>query len=155
MIPLADDVPRTRTPVVTLALSAACVVAALVALLAGDGIWTALLLAASALWIWIFGRSVEDRIGPVWFALLALFGGAGGAMIGIAAGMDDRYAAAAATGVALEVVAAYLIRFRSARILCLLPLPPVAGLVETPPWPWALVGAAIVVLLGAAGAYGG
>ena len=154
MIPLADDVQRTRKPVVTLVLSVAAAGAALAALFAGDGIWTVLLLAACALWIWVFGRSVEDAIGPVWFVLLALVGGAGAVMIGIAAGMDGRYAAAAASGVALEVVVAHLLRFRDVRILCLVPVPVVARIVETPAWPWALTGAALLVLLGAAGAYG-
>ncbi len=155
MIPLADDVERSRRPLISLALWIACGLAALAALLSGDGAWTALLLLACGLWIWIFGRSVEDRIGHWWLALLAIAGGGGAALLGIAAGMDDRYAAAAATGVAFEVVTSHRIRFPEARVLCLSPVPYYAGLVMTPAWLWALIGAAIVLLLGAAGAYGG
>ncbi len=155
MIPLADDVSRTRTPLVTLVTWVAADVAALVALLSGEGAWTALLLLACGLWIWVFGRSVEDRIGPLWLGLLGLAGGAGAAMLGIAAGMDDRLAAAAATGIAFEVVAAHRIRFPQARILSLSLVPYYAGLVMTPAWLWVLLGASLGVALGAAGAFGG
>ena len=155
MIPLADDVERQGGAPLSLALSAAGAVAALVALVRGDGLLTTSLLAACALWTWVFGRSVEERIGRTWFGLLALAGGAGGVMIGLSAGMDDRLAAAAATGVAFEVVVAHRLRFREARILCLSPVPYFASLVATPAWLWALGGAVLAIALGGAGAYGG
>jgi len=155
VIPLADDVERSRRPLLSLVLWIASGVAALIALIGGDGVWTALLLLACGLWIWVFGRSVEDRIGHFWLALLAIAGGGGAALLGIAAGMDGRYAAAAATGVAFEVVTAHRLRFREARVLCLSPVPYYAGLVMTPAWLWALVGGVIVLALAAAGAYGG
>lgn len=155
MIPLADDVQRTRVPAVTFVTWVAADVAALIALLNGEGPWTALLLLGCGLWIWVFGRSVEDRIGPVWLGLLSLAGGAGAAMIGIAAGMDDRYAAAAATGIAFEVVAAHRVRFRDARVLSVSLVPYYAGLVLTPAWIWVLVGGAAAILLATAGAFGG
>ena len=155
MIPLADDVERDGGAPLSLALAAAGGVATLVALVRGDGVVTALLIAACALWTWVFGRSVEARIGRVWFLLLALAGGAGGVMLGLAAGMDDRYAAAAATGIAFEVVVAHRLRFREARILCLSPVPYFAGLVMTPAWLWALGGGALTIALGGAGAYRG
>lgn len=155
MIPLADDVERGGGAPLSLALGAAGGIAALVALVRGDGLVTALLLGACALWTWVFGRSVEDRIGRLWFAALALVGGAGGVMLGLAAGIDDRLAAAAATGVAFEVVVAHRLRFREARILCLSPVPYFAGLVMTPAWLWAVGGAVVAIVLGSAGAYGG
>ncbi len=155
MIPLADDVARSRRPLVTLAMWIAANAAALIALLAGDGPWTALLLLCCGLWTWIFGRSVEDRIGHLWLALLALTGGTGGVLLGVAAGMDDRYAVAAATAVAGEVIAAHRLRFREARVLCLSAVPYYAGLVMTPAWLWVLAGAAITTALAAAGAFGG
>jgi membrane associated rhomboid family serine protease len=155
VIPLADDVERGGGAPLSLLLAAAAGIAACVALVSGDGVWTTLLLAGCSLWIWVFGRSVEDLLGRVWFGLLALSGGLGGVLIGLAAGMDDRYAAAAATGVAFEVVATHGVRFRGAHVLCLSPVPYFAGLVMTPAWLWVLLGGVLVIVLGAAGAYGG
>ena len=155
MIPLADDVERSRGPLLSLLLSAAAGGAALLAALHGDGLWTILLLLLCALWIWIFGRSVEDRVGHIWFGLLAALGGTGAVMIGLAAGMDSRHAAAAAAGVAFEVVTFHVVRFRDARILCISPVPYFAGLVMTPAWLWALTGAVLATALSFAGALGG
>lgn len=155
MIPLADDLPRSRPARVTLLTWLAADVAALISLLRGDGLATTALLLVCGLWIWIFGRSVEDRIGPLWLSALVLFGGAGAVLLGIASGMESRYAAAAATGVAFEIVIAHRARFRRARVLCLSPVPYYAGLLMTPAWVWALAGGVLAALLAFAGAYGG
>ena len=152
MIPLADDLPRTRAPRVTLAATVLALVAALAALVDGDGLLTALLTALCALWIWVFGRSVEDRAGAPLTLALILLGGCGAALVAIAADANEVWPSWAALGVAFELVAAHLLRFPGARILCLCLVPYYAGMVMTPAWTWALagaLGAAVLVLAGA------
>ena len=155
MIPLADDLLRSRAPRVTLTATLLAVAFAFAALIDGDGLLTALLTILCALWIWVFGRSVEDRIGSLWTLALVLFGGAGAAMIGIAADASEVWATWAALGVAFELAAAHLMRFRGARILCLCLIPYYAGLVMTPAWAWGLVGALGAGLFAAGGALAG
>jgi hypothetical protein len=155
VIPLADDLERTRVPRVTFAATLFALVAAVVALFDGDGVLTALLTALCGLWIWVFGRSVEDLLGWPLTLATVLFGGAGAAMIGIAADASEVWSAWAALGIALELTAAHLLRLRGARILCLCLVPYYAGMVMTPAWVWGFVGALGAALLTAAGALAG
>ena len=155
MIPLADDLPHTRVPRVTLAATLFALGAALAALIDdGDGLETALLTTLCALWIWVYGRSVEDRAGSLLMLALVLLGGVGATLVAVAADSDEVWASWAALGVAFELVAAHLLRFRRARILCLCLVPYYAGLVMTPAWVWALAGALGAGLLVVAGALG-
>lgn len=155
MIPLRDDTEHVRRPLLAAALAAACTLAAAVALVAGEGLWTAALLALNAAMLWVFGAGVEGAVGRGWLLMGALFGAAGGAALALAADSGEGAAqvgAAAATGAALETIATHLLRLRGARILGILPVPMFAGLREAPAAAWALVwgGAALVlVALGA------
>ena len=63
-------------------------------------------------------------------------GGGGAALLAIASDAGEVWAAWAALGVAFELVAAHLLRFRGARILCLCLVPYYAGFVMTPAWVW-------------------
>jgi hypothetical protein len=155
VIPLADDLSRTRPPRVTLVAAVLALVAAVAALVDGDGVWTALLIALCAAWIWIFGRSVEDAAGSPLTLGMVLMGGGGGALLAIASDAGEVWGAWAALGVAFEIVAAHLLRFRGARILCLCFVPYYAGMVMTPAWVWGLLGAIGGALLIAAGALSG
>jgi membrane associated rhomboid family serine protease len=155
VIPLADDLERTRAPRVTFAATLFALAAAIAALIDGDGRLTALLTALCALWIWVFGRSVEDRYGSLLTLGLVLLGGGGAALIAVAADTSEVWPSWAALGIAFELVAAHLLRFRGAHILCLCLVPYYAGMVMTPAWVWALVGALGAVLLASAGALGG
>jgi membrane associated rhomboid family serine protease len=155
VLPLRDDLERPRFPALALVVASAAAVAGLAALVTGAGLGTTLLLLADALAIWVFGASVEARLGRVWFVLLALFGGAGVAALALAADQDARLVPAAATGIALELVATHLIRFRGARVTGLVPVPLFAGLAQPPAW---VVGAgwgALALGLVALGALGG
>ena len=155
MIPLADDLSRTRPPRVTLAAALLALAAAIAALIDGDGVWTALLIALCAAWIWIFGRSVEDAAGSPLTLGMVLMGGGGAALLALASDAGEVWAAWAALGVAFELVAAHLLRFRGARIVCLCLVPYYAGFVLTPAWVWGLLGAFAGLLLIAAGALSG
>ena len=155
MIPLADDLARTRAPRVTLVASLLALAAAFAALIDGDGLDTVLLTALCALWIWVYGRSVEDRAGSLLTLALVIFGGGGAALLALAADAGEVWPSWAALGVALELVAAHLLRFRGVRVLCLCVIPYYAGLVMTPAWVWALAGAIGAGLLVAAGALAG
>ena len=61
--------------------------------------------------------------------------------IAIAADASEVWPSWAALGVAFEFVAAHLLRFRGAHILCLCLVPYYAGMVMTTAWVWALAGA--------------
>jgi hypothetical protein len=155
VIPLRDDTERDRPPTLALLLAVAVAVGALVALVAGAGGWTALLLAVDAVAIWIFGGGVEGAVGRGWMVLAIVFGGAGGAALALAAGADDRTAAvgaAAATGIALELVVTHLIRLRGARILSMVLVPWFGSFSAVPAAIWGLIWAALAVLLLALGA---
>lgn len=155
MIPLRDDTERDRAPALALLLAVATALGALAALLAGDGGWTALLLALDAVAIWIYGGGVEGAVGRGWMVLAIVFGGLGGAALALAAGADDRtatVAAAAATGIALELVATHLIRLRGATILSIVLIPWFGSFAAVPAPVWALIWGGLAVLLLALGA---
>lgn len=155
MIPLRDDTERVRRPLLAAALAAAGGLAAVVVLLAGEGVWTAALLALNAGMLWIFGAGVEGAVGRGWLLTGTLFGALGGAALALAAGAGESaavIAAAASTGAALETIATHLLRLRGARILSILLLPLFAGLREVPATLCALAwaaGALVLIALGA------
>jgi hypothetical protein len=155
VIPLRDDTERTRRPLLAAALAAACALAALAVLLAGQGGWTAALLALDAGMLWVFGAGVEGAVGRGWLLTGALFGAIGGAALALAAGASEsaaQLAAAAATGAALETIVTHLLRLRGSRILSILPVPVFAGLHEVPAAAWGLAwggGALALIALGA------
>ena len=87
--------------------------------------------------------------------LAIVFGGLGGAALALAAGADDRtatVAAAAATGIALELVATHLIRLRGATILSIVLIPWFGSFAAVPAPVWALIWGGLAVLLLALGA---
>lgn len=155
MIPLRDDTERVRRPLLAGSLAGACGLAAVVVLLAGEGVWTAALLALNAGMLWLFGAGVEGAVGRGWLLTAVLFGGVGGAALALAAGASESAAAigaAASTGVALETIATHLLRLRGSRVLGIVPLPVFAGLREVPAPLCALAwagGAVVLIALGA------
>lgn len=155
MIPLRDDTERDRAPTLALVLALAAAAGALVVLVTGGGGWTALLLGLNAAAIWVFGSGVEGAVGRAWTVLALVFGGAGGAALALAAGADDRSAtigAAAATGVALELIATHLMRLRGATILSIVLIPWFGSFAAVPAPVWALIWGGLAVLLLALGA---
>ncbi len=152
MLPVGDDIARTRTPALAPALAAAGAVAAVLALVRGDG-WTALAFACAAVWTSAYGASLEATIGRARFVLTVACGAAGGALIAAGASDDPRLVAAAAAGAATAVVGTHLVTHRGARMLTLQLVPPFSGFVAVPAWAWAVAWAAILAGLSALGAF--
>ncbi len=103
MIPLKDDIPARRFPLVTVTLIAAAVVAIA---LEGDP-WP---LVVGGAFLWLFGPSVEDAMGRLRFVAFAALGGAA------AAALDP---AAAGTGVVAAVLGGYALTYPRAHVVAL------------------------------------
>lgn len=152
MLPLKDDIPTDRLPLVTLALIAANVVAFLV--VGGDAAVAHGLVPASprpadflasmflhlgplhllgnVLFLWLFGPSVEDATGRLRFLALYLAGGlaAGGAQV-----LVDPHATApllGASGAISAVMGAYLRLYPWGRILTVITVPLAFSIVGIP-----------------------
>lgn len=155
MLPLKDDIPTDRVPVVTLLLIAAAIVAQLL----GEGA-SVLQLLAGAWFLWIFGTSVEDAMSRPRFLALCLLAGAAAAALARALDGDASLAAAATAGVAAAALGGHLRLYPRAHVVTLLPLPTAFTLVEVPTWAllaaWLAVQAAFAAFVdgGAAAALG-
>ena len=114
MIPLRDVIPSRTAPVVTIVLIAAHV----------GGFWSAdpLLVGSSMMMLWLFGGTVEDRMGHGRFFLFYLLCGFAGG------GFRGPHASAALAG----VIAAYFGLYPRSRILMLFPIPYLVRIVEVP-----------------------
>ena len=156
MLPTTDHLERTRTPILTLTLCAAGLGAAVAALLNGDG-WTSLALLLCAVFLWVFGASLEETLGAALFLLVLVCGGGMG--LGLLLITDGARGLQAIAGMAVGAtslcVVVHLLRFRGAPILSLVLVPFFAGLAEIPAWIWALIWVACVTALAALGAFGG
>ena len=157
MIPLRDDTERERASRVALVVALALLLLAAVVLVSGSGGWAALLVAVNAGFVWVFGAGAEAAAGRIWMTVALLLGAAGGAMLAVVAGAEGLgpVSAAAATGAALEAVVIHLTRCRGARIMSIVLVPWFGGFAEVPATIWALIWAALVIVLGALGAFGG
>jgi len=155
MIPVRDVIPSRETPVVTLGLviffagihlagvlgappfdtwlaprpaAGFSPARALVALFHHAG-W--LSLAASLLFLWLFGESVEDRLGAARFAVL--FAASGLAAAAATEVLPRAWAAGSGpAGAIAGVIGAYAVLFPRSRMLLLVPLPFFFDLIETP-----------------------
>ena len=110
MIPLRDVIPSRTAPVVTIALVAANAVT--------FAFLHPLAVAANMLALWLFGGTVEDRMGRGRFLVFYLVCGATGA----------GSAAAAVAG----VIGAYVVLYPASRIVTLIPVPYLLRIVEVP-----------------------
>lgn len=146
-MPLKDNLPTDRIPVVTLLLIAANVVAYAVG---DDGRLPQLL--ANAAGLWIFAISVEDSMARWRFGLLCAL--AAGATAGLHALLDPGAAVlwSAASGIVAAVVAGYLALYPRAKVVSIGFLILFFGLYEVPAWLLAGVWAAAQVALALTGA---
>ncbi|MGH2911421.1 MAG: rhomboid family intramembrane serine protease [Solirubrobacteraceae bacterium] len=136
MIPVKDNIPRERLPLVTLFVVAA-VVAIYVLSSRRVGLLPFLL---DVGFLVLLGPSVENRLGRVRFGGLCLLTGAVAVTVWAMVGADTPSPAlAGALGVVVAILAAYLILFPHARVLTLIPVPFYTTLIEIPAA--ALVGA--------------
>ncbi len=119
MIPLKDDIPSRRFPVATLALLCAGAVAALV-VAGGPSAWVVLV---SAAFVWLFGPSLEDAMGPTRYLLFLTAGAAAAAAI---------QPEAATAGSAAAVVGGYALLYPWAHVVTLGLVPALMGVFQLP-----------------------
>lgn len=129
MIPVKDNLPTDRLPLVTLLLLATAVA---IHLLLHQGTTPELL--ADALFLWWFGPSVEDSMSRVRFLALCMLGGAAATGLRLALDPDAALAGVAAGGAVTAVLGGYLVLYRRARMVSMLLVPFAFTLVELPAW---------------------
>lgn len=84
------------------------------------GGWLHLL--GNMLFLFVFGRSIEDFFGHFRFLLLYLVGGLAGTLVHIALNPDSTVPTIGASGAVAAVLGAYFVRFPHARITTLVPI---------------------------------
>ena len=122
MIPIGDVIPTRTRPWLT--------ITAMATMLFSGG--TILTVASNLLSLWIFGPTLEDRMGHARFVLFLI-------LCGSLAGLAERAGApgwpvapAAANGAVAAVVAAYFVLFPQSKVLMIVPLGVPARIVEAP-----------------------
>lgn len=84
------------------------------------GGWLHLL--GNMLFLFVFGRSMEDRFGHLRFLLIYFLGGLGGALVHIILNAGSRVPTIGASGAIAGVLGAYFISYPAARITTLIPI---------------------------------
>src|SRR5437764_7731851 len=74
------------------------------------------------LFLWIFGNNIEDRLGPVGFAVFYLVAGVVAAATHIATQANSTVPVVGASGAIAGIMGAYLVLFPKARVLTIVPL---------------------------------
>ncbi|HEV7536754.1 MAG TPA: rhomboid family intramembrane serine protease, partial [Acidimicrobiia bacterium] len=74
------------------------------------------------LFLWIFGNNIEDRLGPVGFAVFYLVAGVVAAATHIATQANSTVPVVGASGAIAGIMGAYLVLFPKARVLTIIPL---------------------------------
>jgi membrane associated rhomboid family serine protease len=122
MIPVGDVIPTRTRPIATLASMAA-------ALLAGGPV---VQLASNVAALWLFGRTIEDRLGHGRFVVFAAIGALVSTVVRMATTPPLPLAPVAVSGAAAAIAAAYVVLYPRSKVLVLVPvgLPP--QIVEAP-----------------------
>ena len=84
------------------------------------GGWLHLL--GNMLFLFVFGRSIEDRFGHLKFLVIYFLSGLGGALLHIVLNAGSRLPSIGASGAIAGILGAYLVSFPNARITTLIPL---------------------------------
>lgn len=129
VLPLKDDIPTDRVPVVTVLLIAAAVAGWLLV----DGGSVVVLLVA-ALFLWIFGTTVEDATSRPRFLALCLLAGGAAVALGRATDADAAWPALAAGGAVSAAVAGHVRLYPRARVLGIAFVPFAVTLVALSSW---------------------
>ena len=168
MFPAKDNIPVDRPPVVTVALIVANVVVFLVVGTAHPGSVTlgttfgsmfrqtsVLQLLGNMWFLWLFGSTIEDAMGPVRY--LAFYVAGGLVALGLTAAFDPDLAAppAGAAGAVAAVLGGYLVLYPRARIIALSLIPFFSGVAEIPVPVLAVLWVAMQCAFAAAGFIGG
>ena len=86
------------------------------------------------LFLWIFGNNIEDRLGPVGYAVFYLVAGVVAAITHIATQANSTVPVVGASGAIAGVMGAYLVLFPKARVLTIIPLFIFLQFVYLPAW---------------------
>lgn len=134
MLPIKDNIPTDRLPIVTLLLIAANVGVYCFAQdveIAHGGLAQLLV---DALFLWIFGANVEDAMSRPRFLAFFLLGGA--VAIGTLVLLDpgSPVAAAGVSGAIAAVVGGYVLLYPRARFMGIMPVILSFTLIEVPAW---------------------
>jgi rhomboid family protein len=129
VLPLKDDIPTDRLPIVTILLIAAGVLASF--LVPDGGI---LRLLASALFLWIFGTSVEDAMSRPRFAAFCALGAATAGGLGLLLDPDATVEPIVAAGAAAVAIGGHVRLYPRARVVSVAIVPFAFTLVELPAW---------------------
>jgi membrane associated rhomboid family serine protease len=113
-------IPARYAPASFFALPARLTVAPIFISMFLHGGWLHLL--GNMLFLFVFGRSIEDRFGHLQFLLLYLLSGVAAAVVQIAVSPGSRVPTIGASGAIAGVLGAYFICFPGARITTLIPL---------------------------------
>ncbi|MCS7258743.1 MAG: rhomboid family intramembrane serine protease [candidate division WOR-3 bacterium] len=152
MLPLRDDIPSERRPIITYLIVGANALVYLyelslgpdlrdffinfgvvpINILYGENLYTlftAMFIHANfahilgnMLYLWIFGDNVEDTLGKFWFIVMYLLSGLVGSFAHIFIVPTSPIPTIGASGAVSGVLGAYLVLYPSARILTLIPL---------------------------------
>jgi len=79
-------------------------------------------LAGNMLFLWIFGNNIEERLGPVGYAVFYLVAGVVAAFAHIATQTNSTVPVVGASGAIAGVMGAYLVLYPKARVLTIIPL---------------------------------
>jgi membrane associated rhomboid family serine protease len=149
VLPLKDNLPTDRLPIVTLLLLAASVLASF--FMPDGGI---LRLLASMLFLWIFGTNVEDSMSRMRFVVFCALGGATATGLALLLDPDATLEPIAAAGAVAAVLGGYIRLYPRARIVSATIVPFAVTLIEVPAWgfvgAWFVIQAIVAVTLGAA-----
>jgi membrane associated rhomboid family serine protease len=74
------------------------------------------------LFLWIFGNNIEERLGPIGYAVFYLVGGIVAAFAHIATQANSTVPVVGASGAIAAVMGAYLVLYPKARVLTIIPL---------------------------------
>ena len=86
------------------------------------------------LFLWIFGNNIEERLGPVGYAVFFLASGVVAAATHIATQTNSTVPVVGASGAIAGVMGAYLILYPKARILTIIPIFIIVPFVYLPAW---------------------
>jgi len=152
MLPLRDDIPSNKRPVITYTLVAINVLVFLYEMSLGRGVqgfimsygvipqniingsdfYTLLTsmfmhggfwhILGNMLFLWIFGDNVEDALGKFWFIIMYFLAGIGGSVAYILVSQSSSVPTIGASGAISGVLGAYLVLYPRARILAIVPI---------------------------------
>jgi len=152
MLPLRDDIPSSKRPVITYLLVAINVVVFLYEMTLGKNVndfiisygvipqdistgtrfYTLLTsmfmhggfwhILGNMLFLWIFGDNVEDTLGKFWFIIMYFLAGITGSIAHILVSQNSTIPTIGASGAISGVLGAYLILYPRAKVLALVPI---------------------------------